>query len=286
MANSTKRRIFIITGMSGAGKSQALKIFGDFGFYCVDNLPIALFQNFIDYLRKSGGRQDIALGVDVREGDRLKELPKMLKSMTADDFIVKVLFLDAAEDCLIRRFSETKHRHPIHKKLSAAISHERKTLSPIRSLADKVIDTSNLKLGELKEKLSALLGYTREGEMQISVASFGFKNGILKDCDIVMDVRFLPNPYYIADLKEKTGLDKPVQDYIMSFAETKEFVDKFTDLIQYLIPKYIQEGKSYLTIAMGCTGGRHRSVFMAHEIARRLNKMGLNASEFHRDIEV
>lgn len=281
-----KRRIFIITGMSGAGKSQALKIFGDFGFYCVDNLPIALFKNFIDYLRSSDERQDVALGVDVREGDRLKELPKMLKEMAADDFIVKVLFLDAAEDCLIRRFSETKHRHPIHKKLSAAISHERKTLSPIRSLADKVIDTSNLKLGELKEKLSALLGYTREGEMQISVASFGFKNGILKDCDIVMDVRFLPNPYYIADLKEKTGLDKPVQDYILSFKETREFIDKFADLIQYLIPKYIQEGKSYLTIAMGCTGGRHRSVFMAHEIARRLNKMGLTASEFHRDIEV
>ena len=209
MANNTKRRIFIITGMSGAGKSQALKIFGDFGFYCVDNLPIALFKNFIDYLRSSGDKQDVALGVDVREGDRLKELPKTLKEMAADDFIVKVIFLDAAEDCLIRRFSETKHRHPIHKKLSAAISHERKTLSPIRSLADKVIDTSNLKLGELKEKLSALLGYTRDGEMQISVASFGFKNGILKDCDIVMDVRFLPNPYYIADLKEKTGLDKP-----------------------------------------------------------------------------
>lgn len=286
MANNTKRRIFIITGMSGAGKSQALKIFGDFGFYCVDNLPIALFKNFVDYLRTTETRQDVALGVDVREGDRLKELPKMLKEMAADDFIVKVIFLDAAEDCLIRRFSETKHRHPIHKKLSAAISHERKTLSPIRSLADKVIDTSNLKLGELKEKLSALLGYTRDGEMQISVASFGFKNGILKDCDIVMDVRFLPNPYYIADLKEKTGLDKPVQDYILSFKETQEFIDKFTDLIQYLIPKYIQEGKSYLTIAMGCTGGRHRSVFMAHEIARRLNKMGLTASEFHRDIEV
>ncbi len=252
----------------------------------MDNLPIALFQHFIDYLRASGSRQDIALGIDVREGDRLKELPKMLNSMTADDFIVKVLFLDAAEDCLIRRFSETKHRHPIHKKLSAAISHERKTLSPIRSLADKVIDTSNLKLGELKEKLSALLGYTREGEMQISVASFGFKNGILQDCDIVMDVRFLPNPYYVADLKEKTGLDKPVQDYILSFKETHEFIDKFVDLIQYLIPKYIQEGKSYLTIAMGCTGGQHRSVFMAHEIARRLNKMGLTASEFHRDIEV
>ena len=285
MANN-KRRIFIITGMSGAGKSQALKIFGDFGFYCVDNLPLALFENFIDYLKQTGGRQDIALGIDVREGDRLKELPKMLKSLTADDFLTKIIFLDAAEECLIRRFSETKHRHPIHKKLATAIAHERKELSPIRTQADKVVDTSDLKLGELKEKLSALLESKKEGDMQISVASFGFKNGILKDCDIVMDVRFLPNPYYIAELKTKTGLDKPVQDYILSFKETHEFIEKFADLIQYLIPKYMKEGKSYLTIAMGCTGGQHRSVFMAHEIACRLNKMGLTASEFHRDIEV
>lgn len=285
MANN-KRRIFIITGMSGAGKSQALKIFGDFGFYCVDNLPLALFEHFIDYLKQTGGRQDIALGIDVREGDRLKELPKLLKAITADDFSVKIIFLDSSEECLIRRFSETKHRHPIHKKLAMAIAHERKELSPIRTQADKVIDTSDLKLGELKEKLSALLESKKDGDMQISVASFGFKNGILKDCDIVMDVRFLPNPYYIADLKTKTGLDKPVQDYILSFKETHEFIEKFTDLIQYLIPKYMKEGKSYLTIAMGCTGGQHRSVFMAHEIARRLNKMGLTASEFHRDIEV
>lgn len=284
MANS-KRRIFIITGMSGAGKSQALKIFGDLGFYCVDNLPLALFGSFIDYLQNNN-QQDVALGIDVREGDRLKELPKLLKEIAAHDFTVKVIFLDASEESLIRRFSETKHRHPIHKKLATAISHERKALSPIRSMADKVIDTSDLKLGELKEKLAAMLEVRKDGDMQISVASFGFKNGILKDCDIVMDVRFLPNPYYVAELKNLTGLDKPVQDYILSFKETKEFIEKFADLIQYLIPKYRKEGKSYLTIAMGCTGGQHRSVFMAHEIAQRLQKMGLTASEFHRDIEV
>ena len=279
-----KRRIFIITGLSGAGKSQALKIFGDFGFYCVDNLPLALFKNFTDYIKQSGERKDIALGIDVREGGRLKDMPKILNSMVADDFVVKVIFLDASEECLIRRFSETKHRHPIHKKLAAAIAHERELMSPIRTMADKVIDTSDLKLGELKEKLSALLGLTREGDMQISVVSFGFKNGILKDCDIVMDVRFLPNPYYIPELREKTGLDKDVQNYIMSFKETKEFAGKFADLIKYLIPKYIKEGKSYLTIAMGCTGGKHRSVFMAHELAQQLVKAGLNATEFHRDI--
>lgn len=282
--SNNKRRIFIITGLSGAGKSQALKIFGDFGFYCVDNLPLALFKNFTDYIKQSGEGKDIALGIDVREGGRLKDMPKILNSMVADDFVVKVIFLDASEECLIRRFSETKHRHPIHKKLAAAIAHERELMSPIRTMADKVIDTSDLKLGELKEKLSALLGLTREGDMQISVVSFGFKNGILKDSDIVMDVRFLPNPYYVPELRGKTGLDKEVQNYIMSFKETREFAAKFADLIKYLIPKYIKEGKSYLTIAMGCTGGKHRSVFMAHELAQQLVKAGLNATEFHRDI--
>ena len=247
-------------------------------------VPLALFKNFTDYLKQSGERRDVALGIDVREGDRLKDMPKILNSMAADDFVVKVIFLDASEECLIRRFSETKHRHPIHKKLATAISHEREVMSPIRTMADKVIDTSDLKLGELKEKLSALMGLTRQGDMQITVVSFGFKNGILKDCDIVMDVRFLPNPFYLPELREKTGLDKEVQQYIMSFKESKEFAEKFTDLIKYLIPKYIKEGKSYLTIAMGCTGGKHRSVFMAHELAQRLTKAGLNASEFHRDI--
>lgn len=283
---SEKRRLFIITGMSGAGKSQALKMFGDLGFYCVDNLPLALFKNFIDYVRQNDAIRNIALGIDVREGDRLREMPNLLNELARKEFAVKVVFLDASEDCLIRRFSETKHKHPIHKKLVAAIEHERDVMQPIKILADKVIDTSDLKLGELKEKLSSLLTLTRAGDMQISVMSFGFKHGIPTDCDIVMDVRFLPNPYYVPELKEKTGLDKAVQDYIMSFKDAKEFATKFADLIKYLIPKYIKEGKSYLTIAMGCTGGKHRSVFMAHKLAEYLNKLGLSASEFHRDIEL
>ena len=281
-----KRRIFIITGMSGAGKSQALKIFGDLGFYCVDNLPLALFENFITYVRQNDATRNIALGIDVREGDRLREMPKLLKTLAKNDFAVKVIFLNASDECLIRRFSETKHKHPIHKKLVAAIAHERQVMAPTLKLADEIIDTSSLKLGELKEKLSSLLSLKRSGDLQISVMSFGFKYGLPKECDIVMDVRFLPNPFYIPALKEKTGLDPEVQKYIMSFRESRDFAQKFADLIKYLIPKYIKEGKSYLTIAMGCTGGRHRSVFMAHKLAEYLNKLRLSASEFHRDIEV
>ncbi|MBR3631554.1 MAG: RNase adapter RapZ [Elusimicrobiaceae bacterium] len=281
-----KRKLFIITGMSGAGKSQALKIFGDLGFYCVDNLPLALFPQFASYVIEHADLQHVALGIDVREGERLKELPALLKQTTKEDFEVNVIFLDASDECLIRRFSETKHKHPIHKKLAAAIAHEHDLLKPIKIASDKVIDTTDLKLGELKEKISALLELKKEGEMQISVVSFGFKNGIPKDTDLVMDVRFLPNPYYVKELKNKTGLDKAVQDYILSFQQTQEFADKFADLIKYLIPQYIKEGKSYLTIAMGCTGGKHRSVFMAHQLAETLRKQGLSASEFHRDIEI
>ena len=279
-----KRKLFIITGMSGAGKSQALKMFGDLGFYCVDNLPLALFQEFASYVSQHPELPDVALGIDVREGERVKELPSLLKKTTREDFTAKVVFLDASEECLIRRFSETKHKHPLHNKLAAAIAREHEMLEPIKVASDKVIDTTDLKLGELKEKISALLELKKEGEMQISVVSFGFKNGIPKDTDIVMDVRFIPNPYYVKQLKEKTGLDKPVQDYILSFPQARDFANRFADLIKYLIPQYITEGKSYLTIAIGCTGGRHRSVFMAHQLAETLRKQGLSASEFHRDI--
>ncbi len=281
-----RKRIFIITGMSGAGKSQALKMFGDLGFYCVDNLPLALFENFISYVRQNPDTSNIALGIDIREGSSLQQMPKLIKSLAKADFSVKVIFLNASDECLIRRFSETKHKHPIHQKLVTAIDHERKVMEPMLRLADEIIDTSNLKLGELKEKLSSLLSLKRAGEMQISVMSFGFKYGLPKECDIVMDVRFLPNPYYVPELKEKNGLDPAVQKYIMSFDESYEFVEKFADLIKFLLPKYIKEGKSYLTIAMGCTGGRHRSVFMAHKLAEDLKKLRLSASEFHRDIGV
>ena len=270
-----RKRIFIITGMSGAGKSQALKMFGDLGFYCVDNLPLALFENFISYVRQNPDTSNIALGIDIREGSSLQQMPKLIKSLAKAYFSVKVIFLNASDECLIRRFSETKHKHPIHQKLVTAIDHERKVMEPMLRLADEIIDTSNLKLGELKEKLSSLLSLKRAGEMQISVMSFGFKYGLPKECDIVMDVRFLPNPYYVPELKEKNGLDPAVQKYIMSFDESYEFVEKFADLIKFLLPKYIKEGKSYLTIAMGCTGGRHRSVFMAHKLAEDIKKLRL-----------
>jgi len=281
-----KRKFFIITGMSGAGKSQALKMFGDLGFYCVDNLPLELFSQFAEYAATHPALQDIALGIDIREGERLKELPSLLKKLTRGDFNLKLIFLDASDECLIRRFSETKHRHPIHKKLAAAIAHEHELLQPIKIASDKVIDTTDLNLGELKEKISKLLELKEQGDMQISVVSFGFKNGIPKDTDIVMDVRFLPNPYYIPELKHQTGLDKGVQEYILSFPDSQEFANRFADLIKYLIPRYIKEGKSYLTIAIGCTGGKHRSVFMAHQLTETLRKQGLGASEFHRDIGV
>lgn len=286
MTNQTQieRKIFIITGMSGAGKSQALKMFGDFGLYCVDNLPLALFGEFIKYVQQTDSIRNIALGIDIREGDSIRELPRKIHTLLENNFSVKIVFLEASDECLIRRFSETKHKHPLHKELVKAILHEREMMDPIKSFADKIIDTSDLKLGELKEKISALLSLARMTDMQISVMSFGFKNGIPKDCDIVMDVRFLSNPYYVLELRGKTGLDKEVQDYILSFAESREFIDKFTDLLKYLIPKYVKEGKSYLTIGMGCTGGKHRSVFMAHTLASYLNKQGLSASEFHRDI--
>ena len=277
-----KRRIFIITGLSGAGKSQALKIFGDFGFYCVDNLPLALFKNFISYLSKTG-HEDVALGIDMREGNRLKDLPDVIKATKSYD--IKVIFLDASDECLISRFSETKHRHPIHKKLAAAIAHERKALGGIHSMADKVIDTSDLKLGELKEKLSELLGSTRSGDMQISVASFGFKNGIPLDADLVYDVRFLPNPFYIDELKVKTGNDKEVYDYVMSFEDAGSFLEKLEDMLEFLVPNYVKEGKYRLVIGIGCTGGKHRSVTLANALYDKMkNKGNYGLTLVHRDI--
>ncbi|WP_424245118.1 UPF0042 nucleotide-binding protein [Elusimicrobium posterum] len=280
-----KKSIFIITGLSGAGKTKALQTFGDFGFYCVDNLPIALFEPFFEHL-KSRKEENIALGIDIREGKDLKILPAIINEIKEEGFKVKVVFLNASDAKLVQRFSETKHKHPIQKKLVAAIEHERKQLKPLQTIADKEIDTTNLTLGELKEKLSKLLNRKEESEMQISVLSFGFKNGIPLEADLVMDVRFLPNPFYIKDLKAKTGLDAPVGKYIMSHPEAPEFLERYSDMLKFLIPKYMKEGKSYLTIAIGCTGGKHRSVFMAHELSKVLKKEGLTVSEYHRDIKV
>ena len=278
------KRIFVITGVSGAGKSQALKVFEDFGWFCVDNLPIALLDDFARHVLKSPSLTRAALGMDVREGRLLAILPPLLREMKSLGLDLHVLFLDATDESIVRRFSETRHRHPLGGKVADAVKAERRLLAPIKGAADKVIDTTTLTLGELKEKISETLGLTRTREMTLQVVSFGYKNGAPIDADIVMDVRFIPNPHYQAGLRHKTGLDAPVQRYIMAQPIARRFLKDWLKLITELLPHYVREGKSYLTIAVGCTGGRHRSVFCTRWLAQNLRSSGHPVQEFHRDI--
>ena len=278
------KRVFIITGVSGAGKSQALKVFEDFGWFCVDNLPIALLDDFSRHVLKSPTITRAALGMDVREGRLLAILPPLLREMKALGLDIHVLFLDATDESIVRRFSETRHRHPLGGKVADAVKAERRLLAPIKGAADKVIDTTHLTLGELKEKISETLGLTRTREMTLQVVSFGYKNGAPIDADIVMDVRFLPNPHYLPNLRKKTGLDAPVQRYILAQPIARRFLKDWLKLITELLPHYVREGKSYLTIAVGCTGGRHRSVFCTRWMAQKLRSSGHPVQEFHRDI--
>ena len=280
------KQFFIITGLSGAGKTQALKILGDFGFYCVDNLPFALLKEFIKYVNSNPNLTKIALGIDIREGSNLPILPNILDKIRGSGFNAKLIFLEASTSVLLRRFSETKHRHPLEDDLATAIRQEKQFVKPLKIAADEIINTSSTTLGELKEEIGKFLKVKKTQEMLISVISFGYKNGIPLESDLVMDVRFLKNPYYVASLREKTGLDKDVQDYILKSPHTKTFIKKFTEMLIYLLPKYIKEGKSYLTISVGCSGGKHRSVFMAHHLALALQKLGFNCTETHRDIDI
>lgn len=278
------KRVFVISGVSGAGKSQALKVFEDFGWFCVDNLPIALIDDFARLVVKSPSMTRVALGMDVREGRLLAMLPPLLREMKGKGLDIHVLFLDASDESLVRRFSETRHRHPLGGKVADAVKQERRLLAPIKGAADKVIDTTHLTLGELKEKISETLGLTRTREMTLQVVSFGYKNGAPIDADIVMDVRFIPNPHYIAALRRKTGLDEPVQKYILAQPIARRFLNDWLKLIAKLLPHYVREGKSYLTIAVGCTGGQHRSVFVTRWLAQKLRSSGHPVQEFHRDI--
>lgn len=284
MKRSTQKKIFVITGVSGAGKSQALKVFEDFGWFCVDNLPIALLDEFAAFVQKSPAMTRVALGMDVREGKVLGALPPLLRRLKEQGLDINVLFIDAADAIVIHRFSETRHRHPLGGKIADAVRQERKLLAPIKGAADKVIDTTRLTLGELKEKISETLGLTLTREMTLQVVSFGYKHGMPIDADIVMDVRFLPNPHYLSALRKKTGLDEPVQKYILAQPVARRFLNDWHKLISTLLPHYVREGKSYLTIAIGCTGGRHRSVFCTRWLAQKLRATGHPVQEFHRDI--
>jgi len=280
------RRLIVISGLSGAGKSQALKVLEDFGFFCVDNLPVALIGPFADkFLRSSPDLKNVALGLDIRGGDLVKGLAGLREDLRRSGMHFGILFLEATEKTLVQRFSETRHRHPLGRNILRAIRGEKKLLTEVKALADKIVDTTEMTLGELKEVITSALETRQVRKVDLSVVSFGYKHGIPMDADIVMDVRFLPNPNYRPNLRDRSGLDAPVRRYIEKQAAAKTFLSRFTSLVRYLLPHYIREGKSYLTIGVGCTGGRHRSVFVANYLVSELRQRGYRAREFHRDLE-
>ena len=284
-------RLVIITGMSGAGKSTALKMLEDVGYFCVDNLPVPLIPKVADLWKASGTEiSKAALGVDIRSGQTFHELHKVLDELDGAKIQYEILYLESEDDVLIKRDQETRRFHPLagsQGRIEDGIREERKKLQFLKERADYIIDTSHMLTRELKAELNKIFVQNKEYKnLYISVMSFGFKYGIPVDADLVFDVRFLPNPYYIDQLRPKTGNDPEVRDYVMSSKTAVTFLEKLTDMVEFLIPNYIQEGKTQLVIAVGCTGGKHRSVTLANELYRRLGKSeeyGLRIE--HRDIE-
>jgi UPF0042 nucleotide-binding protein len=281
------RQLVVLTGLSGSGKSTVLHAFEDMGFYCVDNLPVELIPIFAElHAAGEGDFVRAALLVDAREGQQLDKLPPLLRHLKKDHPITLV-FIDAAEDALLRRYSETRRPHPLGKKFSVreSLTHERALMEPIRKLADVVIDTTKFNVHELRHFITERFKNPDRSPMLVSLVSFGYKYGIPTDADLVFDVRFLPNPHFVPRLREYTGRDPKVRRYIQSFPQTGEFLRRISGLLAYLIPHYIEEGKSYLTIALGCTGGKHRSVMLSEEIEKNLAKHKFSTKVVHRDID-
>ncbi|MCL6092110.1 MAG: RNase adapter RapZ [Actinobacteria bacterium] len=275
----------VVTGLSGAGRSQAAAVLEDLGWYVMDNLPTALITKVADLVSASGpGTQRVALVIG-RDPGQLGELKAAIDQLRKTEG-VKVLFLDASDEVLVRRFEGTRRRHPISQEgVAVAIADERHRLEEIKELADVVIDTSDLNVHQLRERLGELFSRDDATAMQVLVISFGFKHGVPLDVDNVLDVRFIPNPHWVEEMRPLTGLDEPVRRYVLSQPESKEFLARTEQLFEFLLPAYVREGKSYLTIAVGCTGGRHRSVVLAEEIAASLRRMGYDPSVIHRDVE-
>lgn len=278
--------LVILTGLSGSGKLSALKAFEDLGFYSVDNLPLGLVPRFADLVRQSAEIERAALVVDVREGIGLDEFPEILKKVRKV-LPTRVLFLEASEDALIRRFSETRRPHPMGRANTVvkSIRAERKRLDLIRNVADIVLDTTKFNVHDLRAHINAQFEREKTDQnLTISSNSFGFKNGVPTDADLVFDVRFLPNPHFVPAFRKLTGRHPKVAKYVRQFPQTAEFLDKTTDMLKFLLPHYIKEGKSYLTVAFGCTGGQHRSVFIAEEMKKRLASEGYRVKTAHRDM--
>jgi UPF0042 nucleotide-binding protein len=282
-----KPELVVITGLSGSGKASVLKALEDLGFYSVDNLPVDLIPKFAELTQDNPGVQATALVVDIREGEGLKRFPQVF-SRIRRTIPAQLVFLEADEGALVRRFSETRRPHPLggDRSIIKSIRAERKRLAPIRAVADLIINTSKFTVHELREFIGErFTGQREESKIRIYVTSFGYRHGLPPDSDLVFDVRFLPNPNYIPRFKNLTGKNPAVARYIRSFPQTTEFVTRISDLLIYLLPHYIREGKSYLTIAFGCTGGQHRSVMIADEIRDNLVKAGFKAKVNHRDIQ-
>lgn len=282
-------KFVIVTGMSGAGKSTALKMLEDMGYFCVDNLPIALLPKFAELAHAPGSDiSQVAVGVDIRNGRSLDEMSSVLEHLKASGVAYQILYLEASDEVLVKRYKETRRTHPLAKqgRVEDGIRQEREKLLYLKENATYILDTSQLLTRELKKALEQILaGEKNFKNLMITVLSFGFKYGIPSDCDLVFDVRFLPNPYYVEGLKYKTGNDKEVQDFVMGYELSHTFLDKLVDMLEFLIPNYILEGKNQLVIGIGCTGGKHRSVTLANKLFEVLS----NCPEYgvrleHRDV--
>lgn len=281
----------IITGMSGAGKSKAASFMEDMSFFCVDNLPAPLIPKFAEMGMAGSGEYDrVVLVSDVRSGTSFDGLFQALDDLKAMKCSYRILFMEASDATIIKRYKETRRNHPLMSEscgsLEEAIAAERQMLDSLRQRADYMIDTSNLSTAKLKGELRRLFakGQASEGRMDVRVASFGFKHGVPMEADLVFDVRFLPNPFYVAELRAQTGLDAPVRDYVFAAPQTGEFVQRLTDFVSWLLPRYEEEGKTALVIAVGCTGGHHRSVAVAHALAEAIRKTDYPVTESHRDL--
>jgi len=283
-----KLNFVIITGLSGAGKTKTIGIMEDMGYFCIDNLPPNLIKDFLKISERTEGKiNKICAVIDARSGEFLKDLPSIVEELRKDEKIsLKVIFLEASYEVLVRRFSETRRKHPIdEKELKGSIERELMILRSIKKISDHVIDTSNFELKNLKQLIISLLSYPKLEAMKILILTFGYKYGIPIQSDIVLDVRFIPNPFYEEELVDSNGSSEKVKDYVLKFNETKEFLRRLEDFILYLIPYYIREGKSYLTVALGCTGGKHRSVAIGEILASFLKGKGYSIELEHRDVK-
>ena len=280
----TSSRVLIITGLSGSGKTVALRAVEDSDFFCVDNLPVSLISSLITKISGQAGTKHIAIGVDIREKEFLTDIDMVLKDIRSR-YQVEMLFLEADTDILIRRFKETRRPHPLGGDIEHAVATEQKILAPLRENADRIIDTTSLSPHQLRKLVSSIYDSAKvQKDLSVSLISFGFKYGVSQNIDLLFDVRFLPNPHFIPGLKELNGTDKKVADFVLKHSETKVFIQKVRDLLNFLIPLYIKEGKSYLSIAFGCTGGKHRSPSITEEISRLIKTKNIDLNVIHRDL--